>query len=556
MSINRLILGGIVLFAVGIVAVLTVFSYSDMTKMIRRQTTDLVSVESRVKESNARLAETFNTSVQTVGAEMFESTGHWAIVELRGIGEDTAAKVKAVMDTPFVLARDLKTSLLFQKLSAEADKTVPNRNRTEKFLRYYLDNHPEISAVFSGWEKNQFDGKDAEFTGKENFDPEMAVTNKDYKSEGAFLPWFYRDTDAETKKPKIVKAFLDDYLVSDTGYYTVPRDTKKEYITEPYMDSDYPIASFCVPIMQGEKCLGVVGIDVSLILLSDIVRESKPFGNGFAMLVSPQGAIISHPNEKINFTTEKNEEGKEEQAYRDINTVKELAQTAQWIKEKKTDIYTSKTMTGVEGGEMLVAHLPVQFGSYPAHWTLVVAAPVTSVMANRNAVRKQFDTVIKHFNEQNQEFIGTLSTHTDEVKNVAQANAKKTFIRSGCVAAGVLFCAVIVGILFANKVNHSINARDFWYRQILDASTDPISVMNQQKNVEFVNTGGLKLLQKELPECHGKTVEDVWQTVIGSEFSNCGLRYLEKTGSADSTVNFADEDWDVTAKQIVNAQGA
>ncbi|MDR3234564.1 MAG: methyl-accepting chemotaxis protein [Planctomycetaceae bacterium] len=556
MSINRLILGGIVLFAVIIVAVLAAFSYYDLNQMTRRQSAALTSVEEKVQKSNKQLAETFDSSVKTVGAAISDTIGAAAVVELRNVGDDIAAKVKAVMDSPFIYAHDLGHILMFQKTAAENAKTVPDRQNTENLLRYYLEKNSDIAAVFSGWEKNQFDGKDAEFTGKEKADPEMAVTNKDYQSEGAFLPWYYRGEDEQTKTPKIIRAFLDDYLVSDTGYYTVPRETKQEFITEPYIDAGYPIASFCVPLIRDDKFLGIIGVDVALTKLADIVKESKPFGNGFAMLVSPAGAIISHPNEKINFTAEKNDSGEEEQIYRNINTIDELKKTAEQIKENKTDIYTSKTMTGSEGDEMLVMHRQVRFGNYPALWTMVIAAPVNSIMAKRNSIDGQLDKLVGDFNEQNKEFSLVLDTHIKAVSAEAEADSQKSFIRSGCVAAGVLFCAVIIGILFANKVNHSINARDFWYRQILDASTDPISVTNQQKRVEFVNTGGLNLLQKELPECHGKTVDDVWQTIIGSEFGNCGLRHLEKTGNAGTMVHFADEDWDVTAKQIVSAQGA
>jgi methyl-accepting chemotaxis protein len=497
-----------------------------------------------------------NKHAEEVGHDIWNTTNEAAVEQLRNVGNGIASQIKTVMDTPFVAARNLVTTILFEKTNAEQQKEVPNRERIELFFRNYLEKNTHIRAVFSGWEKNQFDGKDAEFVDKENPDPEMAHSNNNYVSEGNFLPWYYWDEDGETKKPKIVRAFLDDYLTSSSLYYVTPRDTKKEFITEPYIDAGVEITSFCVPVLKDEKFIGMVGIDIDLNILRDIVKESKPFGNGFAMFLSPGGEIIYHPDGKINHTTEKNDDGEEEETYRNIDTVDALAETARYIKEKKTDIYTSTVITGVPGEEMLVIHIPLQFGDYPETWTVVVAAPVASVMQHRNTAQKRRDDMVAGIETQNTQFVEKLDQQITGVVEISKSLSKKSLIRSGIVAVIILIFAVIVGSVFANRVNRSIEARNFRYRQILDASSDPISVVDMNFKITFVNKPGLVLLKKGLSDCIGHDVEELWKPLIGTDYEHCGIRLLRSDGKTLSQVQFDSNHWDVTSHYITDVRGA
>ena len=61
---------------------------------------------------------------------------------------------------------------------------------------------------------------------------------------------------------------------------------------------DKAIISFCIPIFQEGKKVGVLVADVSLKLLSEIVYESKPSPNSYCILLGGNGSFIVHPNSK------------------------------------------------------------------------------------------------------------------------------------------------------------------------------------------------------------------------------------------------------------------
>lgn len=556
MRIDRFLLIGIVLFAISIVVATTSVLTWDMFGMAKRNIDELNSVSENVKEQNSAMFQDLHLHASTVGQDIWNTTNEAAIDELRNVGNGIASEIKAVMDTPFVVTRDIATILLFEKTEAENRNETPSRERAERFLYNYLEKNNNVTAVFSGWEKNQFDGKDDEFVDKENPDPEMYHANNNFVSAGAFLPWFYRGEDEKTKKPKIIRAFLDDYLTSSSFYYVAPRDTKKEFITEPYVDAGIPITSFCVPILNNGQFIGMAGIDIALEKLQEIVKESKPFGNGFAMFLSPGGSIVYHPNKEINYTTAKNDDGEEEETYQNIEMITALEETNKFIKEKKAIIYTSKTMLGKPGEEMLVIHIPVQFGDYPEMWTVIVAAPVTSVMQHRDATKKSMDDMLKQLETQNTQFVQKLDSQIESIVDLSQSLSKRSFIRSGVVGVIILIFALVIGCVFAGRVNRSIEARDFRYRQILDASSDPIWVVDLNMNILFINQPGLALLKKQLSDCIGRSVEELWKPIIGKDYEHCGIRLLRSNGKTLSHVEFDHRHWEMTSNYITNVQGA
>lgn len=77
------------------------------------------------------------------------------------------------------------------------------------------------------------------------------------------------------------------------------------YICEPYVDqvSGQPCITISKAVKINEKVVGVVGIDF---LLGDIINlvASSDIGNGYLMLASGEGCILSHPNEELTMTAE------------------------------------------------------------------------------------------------------------------------------------------------------------------------------------------------------------------------------------------------------------
>lgn len=86
------------------------------------------------------------------------------------------------------------------------------------------------------------------------------------------------------------------------GWYTKPLQTAKTCWINPMTDVEdvtEPIVTFTIPIRPGDetqKPVGVMGIDVSLKLLSDIMFESKTSPNSYCVMFDDEGTYIVHPD--------------------------------------------------------------------------------------------------------------------------------------------------------------------------------------------------------------------------------------------------------------------
>ena len=104
-------------------------------------------------------------------------------------------------------------------------------------------------------------------------------------------------------------AYADADIVPDDMFANTPY-TEQEWFTKPMetgkvewlnplrgvKSNEAPIITLCLPIqgMDG-KPVGVIGVDVSLSLLSKIVSDAKPSKNSYCTLIDKDGTFIVHP---------------------------------------------------------------------------------------------------------------------------------------------------------------------------------------------------------------------------------------------------------------------
>ena len=125
-----------------------------------------------------------------------------------------------------------------------------------------------------------------------------------YKDRKQFMAYIHRADSAGV-------AYADSHLVRDdmfgnTPYteqvwFTKPMESAKPYWLNPLegMESadEAPVFTFSLPIPGVDrKPLGVIGVDVSLSLLSTIVSSAKPSPNSYCTLLDKDGQFIVHPN--------------------------------------------------------------------------------------------------------------------------------------------------------------------------------------------------------------------------------------------------------------------
>ena len=134
----------------------------------------------------------------------------------------------------------------------------------------------------------------------------IAFEPNHFKDRERFMAYHCRTKEDPTKVVRLYKFGKDDY--TEMYWYRQTIETGKSGWLNPMKDItdiSEPIISFCLPIinMHREK-IGVIGVDVSLSLLSRLVLERKPSPNSYCTMLNGDGKYIVHPDSaKLFFQT-------------------------------------------------------------------------------------------------------------------------------------------------------------------------------------------------------------------------------------------------------------
>lgn len=190
-----------------------------------------------------------------------------------------AALVSDRIKPMMALPRTLRAALLEMKAKGVVDRDVGNG-----LIKRILQENSDVLGLYTLWEPNEYDGIDAKFVGKPGHD-----------ASGRYVPYFARsDSD-------IILTALGDYETDGAGdYYLLPKRTLKDTLTEPYSykvgDKSVLMVSFTIPVIIGGKFVGMTGVDKALGDLAAELSAMKPMGTGHVVLLSANGAIVSHPD--------------------------------------------------------------------------------------------------------------------------------------------------------------------------------------------------------------------------------------------------------------------
>ena len=246
------------------------------------------------------------------------------------------------------------------KENGEADRT-----RADRYIRHMLGHNPDILGLWTGWEPNAFDGKDADFVNAEGSD-----------ATGRYVPYFVRGSSGQ-----ISHTALADYAVPGAGnYYQLPFTQKKTVVIEPYAyavdGKDVLMTSVSKPIVVNGKTLGVAGLDLSLSETSKALSAIHPMETGYISLVSAAGKIVAHPNNTL-VGKALSEGGME---------------TAEWGK-LVDNLGIEREITAADGTAYLAVAMPVTL-TPEITWYAIVAVPKNTVFAQLNAMMRDAALVV------------------------------------------------------------------------------------------------------------------------------------------------------------------
>ncbi|WP_433916300.1 methyl-accepting chemotaxis protein [Pectobacterium versatile] len=255
--------------------------------------------------------------------------------------------IQQKLDVALHAARNLVQSVVSLQEAGNAD-----RKTAETLLKNALKSHPDFLSMSLAWEPDAFDGKDREYVGQPDQDP-----------QGRFVRYVDRDTAGNVALHNLV-----DYETPGSGdYYLLPKKLQKEVILEPYSypynGVDVLLTSIAVPIIINNKFYGSVTADFSLDTLQQLTNNIKPYqGTGYAQLLSHTGAYISHPdNARVTKKIENDP------------TLLEHVTTGQSYQIERDNAVLNTPAFNV--------YVPVKIGNTGTPWILGLSAPVNVVMA-------------------------------------------------------------------------------------------------------------------------------------------------------------------------------
>ena len=269
-------------------------------------------------------------------------------------GQETACRyanqVDASLDAAMLTARTLAQTLEGMKLARVDDRGLYN-----SLLSQVLRANTNFLAVWSAWEPNALDDKDASFAGKSGHD-----------HTGRFIPCWVRVGDDVQLK------MLADYTTPGPGdYYLAARDSDRETLLEPRQVkyAAASVISVAVPIHYNGSVVGVAGIDVPLENIQALVESIRPYQTGSATLVSSSGHLLADAQRsRVGATLDPSAAG--------VQLQKAIA--AQLL---FAGIVPSPT---ARSGVYQVA-IPVHAGNSRAAWSLVVNLPMDRILADARA---------------------------------------------------------------------------------------------------------------------------------------------------------------------------
>ncbi|SCY68987.1 methyl-accepting chemotaxis sensory transducer with Cache sensor [Desulfoluna spongiiphila] len=292
-------------------------------------------------------------------------SGNLAETEALEKAEQMAHRYGGVVKAEVEVAADSARTLaqVFGGVVTGLDKMegdLPRREFLTHLMKQVIVKNPGFYGVWTIWEPNALDGRDADFVNAEGHD-----------ATGRFVPIWSRSSGSLQ-----LRASLNYQREGDGNYYLVPKRTGREVLAEPYAVNiggrDHLMTTVSVPIVVGGSVLGVVGVDIALKTFQDAFAGIKVYGTGYLSIISNGGVYVSHPNgDRLgkNFYRATSWGGTFEQ---DIKGGKAF-QTANF----------SETL----GREVVRTSAPISIGRTDTPWTAMISIPKAMVLKKAHNIR-------------------------------------------------------------------------------------------------------------------------------------------------------------------------
>lgn len=296
-----------------------------------------------------------STNLENIAADSIDRLAKQkAINKLSQLADKYSQNLEMLFNEAAVTAETLAKSLVTTQSNLSRDQVVQQMDSIFKAS-------PNLIGIYTGWEKNTFDGSDSEFMGSNTALP-----------TGQFAPYFSRSANGDIALTPCAPFYDTGKNKNGIGFshwYTCPRDESRTCVIEPIayelQGVNTLMTSITTPIIRNGEFVGMTGVDYSLNFLQKISEDaSKTLYDGALRVL-----ILSHDN--IISADSKDKQNIEKKV-----SQTELAGLIKNYKRNSSIIIDKNVVTSKEFG----------LKGSTKKWTLVVIVPTDIALAEANSI--------------------------------------------------------------------------------------------------------------------------------------------------------------------------
>ncbi|AZT82978.1 methyl-accepting chemotaxis protein [Marinobacter sp. NP-4(2019)] len=359
----------------------------------------------------------------------------------------TAGKYGELVSGQFATAYrtpEVVRNVIIRNIQADSSGRI-SRIALQETVGRVLEEQKSLSSVYAQFEPDAYDGQDRYFTGG---------VEEHSSDEGTLEIYFYRSPDGEvvfsrTEDPGI--KYLDnrnEFGIREAEWYLCSRDSKQPCIMEPY---EYEIAegyselmtSLVVPILDGGKFAGVVGVDINLSTLQKTIRSVSNElyeGQSRVTLLSDKGLIAAS-------------------SHYDDHLGRPLNEALPELADKFVNLHQEKK--SYDDGETLAVSYPVEIDLPGTQWSLLIELPRDIALAD-----------------------------VSEITALLSDEVSATAARQTMVGIMVSVIAILILVLLVRSVTRPLNEIRDRMKNLASAEGDLTSELSIETHAELIELAG------------------------------------------------------------------
>lgn len=238
------------------------------------------------------------------------------------------------------------------------DTGTCNRATVNDLLHSTVERLDDVMGVWACFEPDAYDGKDSVSIGQPGSD-----------SAGHFCPYWNR------MGGNLALESCEGY--AEAEYYTSPMRRGMETILDPYIyefaGKKALITTLALPIINNGKKIGVVGIDIGLSRMSELIKTDVLGKEGYMTVISQTGICVAHANEE--------------------KLGQEYAKSDAWIRPflpavARGERFETESYSGTMKSDAYRIAIPVALGKTNTHWCVLVNESKAEVQSSSRAMLK------------------------------------------------------------------------------------------------------------------------------------------------------------------------